>query len=415
MDKNKNKILIVGCSAKEYALAKKLLEQKNIVYVAPGNDRIKDLTECIDIRENKPEELLEFVLENGIDLTICTSELALKSDITDIFQANDQKIFAPSAKSAEIALSRSAAKRFLYKLRIPTPRFGTFDKIQSSIDYLKTAAMPQVIRADEASNGADRLVCTTYSSAKTFAEDLFCRNEAKIVLEDFVFGHEFTFYVVTDGYKAIHLATVANFKFMENGNGGILTPGVGAFTPDYKISFETEQSIMNNVVNRVLDALQKKDIPYLGILGIECVLNNDGHYVVLGFNHFLQDHDSQAILNLVDEDLFSLFEACTLGIFADDYAAIKVSDNSSVSCVISSKTAGKTIENLDLIEADITPFNINKNSYLELETTEGRTLVLTKTSKTITRACKEIYEDAELIKFNGKKYRTDICENVEKF
>lgn len=414
MDKNK-KVLIVGNSAKDYALVKKFKNYDCEVVVLPGNTAISELVECVDIREENTQEILEYVLENAIDLTIVTSEKAIKSNIAELFQANSQLIFCPTAQSAQFALSRSAGKRFLYKQRIATPRFGIFDKLPLAIDYLKTAPMPQVIRADENSNSADRLVCSTFATSKTFVEDLFNKGEDKIVLEDYVYGHEFTFYIVTDGYSALHLATVANYKFAEDGDGGILTSGVGAFTPDYKVSSIVENSVMQNVVTRVLESLQRKETPYLGILGVDCVLNNDGSFVTLDFKPFLSDHDADAVLNLVDENLLTLFEACAVGSFADDYEKIDVSENSSVSCVISSRKKGEIIKGIELVESDITHFATTKNKYLEYETIEGKTLVLTKTAKTLSRARKHLYEDVELISFSGKKCRKDICEAVEKF
>lgn len=414
MDKKK-KVLIVGNSAKEYALVKKFKNYDCDIFVLSGNSAISELAECVDIREENVQEILEYVLENAIDLTIVTSEVAIKNNIAELFQTNNQLIFCPTAQSAQFTLSRSAGKRFLYKLRIPTPRFGIFDKLPLAIDYLKNAPMPQVIRADENSNSADRLVCTTFAASKTFVEDLFNKDENKVVLEDYVYGHEFTIYVVTDGYSALHLATVANYKFAEDGDGGILTSGVGAYTPDYKISSDIENSVMQNVVDRVLASLQRKETPYLGVLGIDCVLITDGNFVTLDFKPFLSDHDAEAVLNLVDENLLTLFEACAVGSFADDYEKIDVSDNSSVSCVISSRKKGEIIKGLELVESDITHFATTKNKYFEYETVEGKTLVLTKTAKTLSRARKHLYEDVELISFSGKKCRNDICEKVEKF
>lgn len=414
MDKKK-KVLIVGNSAKEYALVKKFKNYDCEIFVLSGNSAISELAECVDIREENVQEILEYVLENAIDLTIVTSEVAIKNNIAELFQTNNQLIFCPTAQSAQFTLSRSAGKRFLYKLRIPTPRFGIFDKLPLAIDYLKNAPMPQVIRADENSNSADRLVCTTFAASKTFVEDLFNKDENKVVLEDYVYGHEFTIYVVTDGYSALHLATVANYKFAEDGDGGILTSGVGAYTPDYKISSDIENSVMQNVVERVLASLQRKETPYLGVLGIDCVLTTDGNFVTLDFKPFLSDHDAEAVLNLVDENLLTLFEACAVGSFADDYEKIDVSDNSSVSCVISSRKKGEIIKGLELVESDITHFATTKNKYFEYETVEGKTLVLTKTAKTLSRARKHLYEDVELISFSGKKCRNDICEKVEKF
>ncbi len=409
------KILIVGNSAKEYALARKLSLYGCEIFVIPGNPSMKDIANCVDIREDKVQEILEFVFENAIDLTIASSEVAIKNDIAGVFQANGQLIFAPSAQSALFSISRSAGKRFLYKLRIPTPKFAIFDKLQLAVDYLKTANMPQVIRADENLNTADRLVCSTFINAKTFVEDLFNKDEKKVVLEDYVYGHEFTFYAVTDGYSALPLMSVANYKFMENGDGGILTSGVGAYTPDYKVSKEIENSIMTDVVQKVLQALERKETPYLGILGIDCVLMPDGEYVVLNFKPFLGDHDADAVLNLVDENLLNLFEACAVGSFADDYNVLNVSDSSSVSCVLSSRQEGKIIEGLELVESDIANFGVIQNKYLEYETVKGKNFVLTRTAKTLSRACKHLYEDIDVIKFDGKKYRNDICEQVENF
>lgn len=409
------KVLIIGASAKDYALVQKLKSYNCEIIVAPGNLAIKEITQCVDIREDNIQELLEYVLENAIDLAIVTSEISIKKNIAEIFQNNGQLIFAPTAQSASITTSRSVGKKFLYKKRIPTPRFGIFDKQSLAIDYLKNAQMPQVIRADETSEGQDRLVCTTFSSSKTFVEDLFCKNESKVVLEDYVYGHEFTLYVITDGYHALPITTVANYKFMENGNGGILTSGIGAFTPDYKISKDIENSIMQQVVNNTLMALEKQGTPYMGILGVDCVLKDDGKFVILDFKPFLSDHDAQAVLNLIDENLLTLFEACAVGSFADDYDIIQISENSSVSCVISARSTGKIIKGLELVESDITYFSINKNKFLEYETVDGKTLVLTKTAKTLSRARKELYEDIEIINFDGKKYRSDICKQVEKF
>lgn len=416
MSENKKKVLIVGSSAKEYALAKKFVSYDNVsdVYVAPGNQAMKDFCTCIDIREDNCSELLEFVLENAVDLTVVSSEKAIKSDIASFFQANNQLIFAPSLQSANFAISKSYGKKFLYKLHIPTPRFGVFEKEQMAQEYLKTSNMPVVIRMDENLEGRDRLVCPSLPLAKTFVTDLFLRGETKVLIEDFVYGHEFTFYVLTDGYSAIPLTSVANYKFMEEGDGGLLTSGVGAYAPDYKISSDTENLLMKNVISNVLNALSRRETPYLGILGVDCVLKEDGKFTTLEFRTFLSDHDCQAVLNLIDENLYTLFEACAVGSFGDDYETIKLSDFSSVSCVLYSKKEGSVISGIDLIENsdDLSHFDTRKNKYMEFETPKGKTLVVTKTSKTLSRARNLLYEDIDIIKFDGKKFRNDICPAV---
>ena len=148
MENQKKRILIVGSSAKEHALAKVFAGYDFVekVYVVPGNPAMAETCELVDIRPSDVAKILEFAMENAVDLTIASDEQAIKADIATIFQENDQQIFAPSAESAYAAISKSAGKRLFYKLHIPTPRFGIFEKSQLAIDYLKKCDYPVVIR-----------------------------------------------------------------------------------------------------------------------------------------------------------------------------------------------------------------------------------------------------------------------------
>ncbi len=407
------KILIVGHSAKEHAIAIKLDSYESIekIYVAPGNSAMSEFCECIDIREDDVSKLLEFVLENGIDLTIATSKTAIKADIADLFQANSQLIFAPTAVSSAFAVSRSVAKKLMYKLRIPTPRFAIFEKFQLAADYLKNASYPLLVGSDEFSDNSVHAVCSNISMAKRCLEDLFLSDEKKAVLEEFVNGHSFTLYVITDGYQALPLCACADYKFLEDGDGGLFTEGVGAFVPDYKVSENIVASIMNDVVYNILRALEKRETPYLGIIGVECVLTSDDNYITTGFTPFLKDHDAFAVLNSLDENFLDLFEACAVGSFADDYFYLKSSDLSSVSLVFTARQDGLIIEGLNSLDENtfVTHFSTRKNQYMEYETNKGRTLVVTHCAATLNGAKRRLYENVADINFKNKKYRTDIC------
>lgn len=411
-------IFIIGASAKEYALAKKLIQSDDVekIYVAPGNDAMKEFCTCVDIRENNIQELLEFVMENEVDLTIASSEAAIKADIATEFQRNGLMIFAPSAESAEISLYKSVGKKFMYKLRIPSAKFGIFDKPSMALDYARNSRMPIVVKTDEHQGSRGTLVCSAYSVAKSFIEDIFVSGDKKVLVEDFVLGHEFSFYVITDGYHALPMGAVANYKFSLDGDGGLLTSGMGSYAPDYKVSKQIEQRIMNNVIFPTLNTLADSHTPYVGILGLDCVLTPEGHVVALEFNTFFQEHDCQSILALLDENLFKLIEACTIGSFADDYNNIDIADEFAVSCVLSSgKKSGAVISGLDKLDDDtlVAHFNTKKNQYMEFETRGDRTLIVTKTAKTLSRAKERLYDEVSIIEFDGKKHRKDICLIVE--
>ena len=274
---------------------------------------------------------------------------------------------------------------------------------------------------------ADRIACKVvkkisisgteyeYRTFPIFKKIQINRTSKKILLEDFVYGHEFIMYVITDGYHFLPLTTFANYKFMSDGNGGILTPGMGGYCPDYKLSCEIQNRILYEVVEPVISSLASKETPYLGILGVEGVLTSSGEFTILELKPFLANHDCQAVLNLINENLYTLFEACAVGSFADDYDAIDVSENSSVSCVLSSgKLKDNLISGLELADdLDINHFNTRRNEYMEYLTSGGRTVVLTRTASTLSRARELLYENVDVINFSGKKYRKDICKSVD--
>lgn len=415
MDKIGKKVLIVGSSAKEYSLAQKMSELDEIseVFVAPGNDIMKEFCTVVDIRESNIQELLEFVLENAIDLTIASSELAIKNDIASIFHRNNQMIFAPSTDSASICLNKSIGKKFMYKNRIPCPKFGIFDKSNLAIDYVKSSNMPVVIKTDEYQEKGV-LVCNSFSVAKSCIEDLFDNGEKKVIIEDYILGHEFSFYVVTDGYHALPLGTVATYKSELEGNGGLITAGMGAFTPDYKISKQTEKRILQQIIYPTLNTLAHQQTPYVGILGVDLIINNMEQLFTLEFNSFLQTPDIQSILALLNENIYHLFQACVVGSFGDDYEQIDISDSYAASCVLLGKRKDaipKTvIYGLDDLDEStkVAHFNNNKNEYLEYETTGGRSLVITRTARVLSKAMDDLYDEISVINFDGMKYRKDI-------
>lgn len=413
MKNKKKKVLIVGASAKEYALAKYISGSADIekVFVAPGNIAVAEFAERVDIREDNASDLLEFVIKNEIDLTIVTSSNAVAADVVSDFRENSQVVFGPDAESAMFVSFRSIAKKFLYKLHIPTPRFGIFEKAQLALDYLNTSKYPLLITSDMDSENAIRAVCVNHSQAKSCINDLFAQCYDKVVIEEYVYGHPFTFYIVTDGYQALPFAVVGDYKFREDGDGGLYTLGMGAYLPDYKVSFEKIDYLMQEVIYPVINSGQNKSCPYTGFLGVECVLKFDNSIVVTGFTPFLKEHDAQAVLNSLDIDLYSLMVACSNGSFADDYEDIPLKNACSVSCVLYSRKAGSVISGLELLDEslEVGHFNTMKNEYMELLTNSGRTLVLTQSAATIARAKKLLYENAKEISFEGMKYRHDIC------
>ena len=411
------KILIIGNSANAYALAKKLANNHEI-YITPASDSLKEFATCLDIREDAVTELLEFVMETGIDLTIPVSQKSLSTNIVNVFSNNEQPIFAPSQTASKIVFDKALAKKVMYKLRIPTPKFGIFEKQNMAIDYVKNQKKPFVIKTNESSSA---VVLTTPASAKNIIDTAFIETNPKILVEDYIWGTPFSFYVLTDGYKALPLGSSITYKHSLEGDGGQLTSGMGACSPNFKFSLDNENFLMENVVYPILEFLEREYDTYTGILGVNGILTDDNELYVLGFNSFMQDADATSVLELLNEDLVSLFETCIVGSFSDEVEIISQQDGYATSLVLSCKNKenkSNSISGLDLLDEDtvITYYpSVDKNRYMEYEANSGSVLVLTTKASTVNSASKKMYAEAAEISFKGQYYRRDICTPLETY
>ncbi len=404
------KILIIGNSAKAYSLAKKLAE-KHEIYITPSSDTLKEFATTVDIRENDSKGLLDFVLENEIDLTIPCSRTSLLSDLTEVFSNNNQPVFAPSAGASSIIFDKALAKKVLYKLRIPTPKFGIFEKPNLIMDYIKNLKNPFVLKTNEPSSA---IVLTSSKSAKNIVDSVFAEKAGKMIIEDYIWGTPFSFYTITDGYKALPIGSSIMYKHSLEGEGGQLTSGMGACSPNYKLSIEHEYFLMDNVIYPTLDYLEIEGNPYTGILGVNGIITDDGKLSILGYEEFMQDCDAASVLELIDSDLYMLFNSCVIGSFSDEVDFIGQKDLFSSSLVLTCKNKENTensVKGLDLLDEDTRVSfypSVSKNKYLEYEAVNGSVLVLTTTGRTVTSSVDKMYSEAREIEFNGMYYRRDI-------
>lgn len=416
------KILIVGSGAKEYSIAKLVsqYEETELVFVAPGNTAIDEFANCIDIKADDVDNLAEFAKANEIDLTVAASEKSIAAGIADKFNEEGLMIFAPTIEASKIANSKSIAKKFMYKSKIPTPKFGIFDRENMAVDYARKSKYPLVIKTDAHQHGENVFICDNFKIAKRIIEDLFDSAQKKVIIEDYIAGQEFSYYVISDGYNAMPLNSVVPYKSVLEGNGGAMTSGLGAYAPFYMIDSELESKIFKQIVYPALDELAKSRNQYVGILGIDIILDRSGNLNVIEFNSFLKEPDAQCVLSLLDDDIAKIMNATVVGSLVDEYREIASKPLFSTSLVLSSGnypsegTYGEVITGLEEAEehCDIAYFNTLKDSGGNILTTGGRTLVLTTEASTLEKSAQKLYECVELVGFDSMKYRKDIGKTV---
>lgn len=412
------KILIIGSGAKEYTLSKLVsqYEETELVFVAPGNQAIAEFANCIDIKAENVDELADFAKANDIDLTIACSEKSILNDVAEKFNEAGLMVFAPSAEAARITSSKSISKKFMYKTKIPAPRFGIFDRENMAVEFARKSQYPLVIKTDGHQHGENVFICDTFVIAKRIISGLFDEQHKKVIIEDFVTGQEFSYYIITDGYNAMPLTSVVPYKYVLEGNGGAVTSGLGAYAPFYMIDRSLESRIFKEVVYPSLDELSKNGNQYVGILGIDIILDRSGNLNVIEFNPFFKEPDAQCVLELLDEDITKLMRAAVVGSLVDEYSEIKLKPLYASSVVLSSgnyPSEGKYGNVINGIEeadeyAEIAHFNTIKNADNSFVTAGGRTLVLTSAASTLEKSAQKVYDGVEAISFDGMKFRKDI-------
>ena len=416
-------VLVVGSGAREHAIIRKLTQSKRVskIYCAPGNPGIEELAECIDIRSDNINQLCEFALSNKIDLTVVVPERPCTLGIADLFKQNNLLIFAPDKEAVKISNSKSFAKNFMHRYKIPTPKFGVFDKESAAIEYVKKASKyPLVIKYDYHTNAQSSFLCETPIKAIKVIEECFSNLAKSIIIETYVHGRELSFPVITDGYNAVPLVSSVVYKRPLEGDGGANTPGVGAYAPCPLVDAHLEEKIAAKVIFPALDGLSTAGNPYCGILNVDIIMDEHNKLQVIEFNSNLGDPEAQTILPLLDEDLFEIMYSTAIGALGDDYENFRINEDKTTTVVLLSGNyplnpkKGSVIDGLDNIDDDdlyVFQGETQKNKYGELVTNGGRVLSVTAKAATLNRAHQRVYEAIDLINFDGMRYRKDIAKS----
>ncbi len=398
-------ILILGKSAKEFALAKQLSETYK-VYVLPGSVAMEEFATIVDSQIDDVHKIVEFVLENDISLTIVADEAFVSQELMETYQNNDLQIFTPNPSFIDLIKDKVAVKKFLYRLRIQTPRFASFDKANVAYDYIKNARFPLLLKSNL---GEYATICVNEKIAKTAVDDLVLRDE-QILIEEYIHGQTFTAYFVSDGYKALPIGTAQNYNFALDGDGGVLTNGIGSCSPFYKLTDAHIDYLTSSVATPIIESFEHQGSPVCAIFGVEAILTSDDSIYISNLKNFVSDADAQGILALLDIDLVKVIDDCLLGTFADIYDYIPQKDLYALSSVLSARVDEEVISGVKNLDENtrFSYYVATKNRYLELLTRKGKVLNVTTCAGTISRARDLLYSEIEEIDFKTKSYRKDI-------
>ena len=415
------KVLIVGGGGREHALAWAVArsEQVERVFVAPGNAG----TEREPRVENVPlapdfNALADFAIAEGIGLAIVGPEAPLAAGLRDCFDARGLPCFGPTAAAARLESSKAFAKAFLQRHGIPTARFEICDSFKAARRAIAEMGAPLVIKADGLAAGKGVTVARTLEEAETAARDMlsgarFGAAGRRVVVEEFLRGEEASFICVTDGERAVPLASSQDHKARDDGDRGPNTGGMGAYSPAPVVTAAVRKRVLAEVVAPTLRGMAAEGAPYQGFLYVGLMVTPDGAPKVIEYNCRLGDPEAQPLLMRLRDDLPAL---CLRALAGDlDGVALRWDERVALGVVMAAGgypfaySRGAAIAGLDALPPGVKAFHAGTASRDgETVTNGGRVLCLTALGDTVAEAQALAYRGVGCIDFADACYRTDI-------
>ncbi|MEN8180500.1 MAG: phosphoribosylamine--glycine ligase [Pseudomonadota bacterium] len=416
-------ILIIGSGGREHALAWKAAQSPlaDKIYLAPGNagTALEPDMENVAIGVEDIEALIEFAKSRDIGLTIVGPEAPLVIGLVDAFSEAGLACFGPTQGAAQLEGSKSFSKDFLARHKIPTADYRTFTELDPALAYLQEQGAPIVVKADGLAAGKGVIVAITLADAESAVRDMLSGNAFgkaghRVVIEEYLDGEEASFIVMADGQHVLPMATSQDHKRAGDGDTGLNTGGMGAYSPAPVVTDEIHQRIMHEVILPTVKGMAEEGLPYTGFLYAGLMIMSDGAPKVIEYNCRFGDPETQPIMLRMQSDLVSHCLAALDGRL--DSESTSWDPRPSLGVVLAAGgypgdyAKGLPISGLNekenpgekLFHAG-TALKDNK-----VVTAGGRVLCATALGDTITEAQQNAYGLAKSIRWENIYYRTDI-------
>ncbi|MGM9945990.1 MAG: phosphoribosylamine--glycine ligase [Lysinibacillus sp.] len=409
------KVLVIGSGGREHAIAKQFNTAPSVekVFVAPGNDGMKNDAEVVAIDALDFASLASFAKENDIALTFVGPEQPLAAGIVDYFQAQGLTIFGPSKAAAQIEGSKSYAKEIMNKYNIPTAAHETFTEAAPAIAYIKEQGAPIVIKADGLAAGKGVIVAMTEEEAIEAVEDMignqrFGDSSSRVVIEEFLDGEEFSFMSFVHKGQIYPMVIAQDHKRAYDGDKGPNTGGMGAYSPVPQIPQEVVSDAYIKIVEPTVKAMEEEGVSFTGILYAGLILTNKGPKVI-EFNARFGDPETQVVLPRMASD-FGLFMKALM---EEKYFDLQWHDEAMLGVVVAAEGYPGDVEKgnrlPDLSDIELPVYHAGtKQVDGEFVGNGGRVLLVAAQANTLKEAQEKVY--AELAKKEWDKFffRSDI-------
>ncbi|MEM8649279.1 MAG: phosphoribosylamine--glycine ligase [Pseudomonadota bacterium] len=414
------KVLLLGSGGREHALAWKLSQSKlcSHLYCAPGNAGIAQNAECVALDISDHEAVITFCQDNNVEFVVVGPEAPLVEGIADELNKASIGVFGPSGYAAQLEGSKGFTKDLCAEFNIPTAAYKRFDNPEAAKAFLDEMEVPVVIKADGLAAGKGVIIAETLTDAEQAIDDCFAGSFGsaghEVVIEAFLEGEEASLFALCDGQTAMLLGTAQDHKRVGDGDTGLNTGGMGAYSPAPVMTQEMIDRTMSDIVVPTLAGMHSRGHPFKGILYAGLMLTKNGPELI-EYNVRFGDPECQVLMPRLQSDLLELMIAASEGSLLEHEA--QWSDQAALSVVLASKGYPGSYDKNTLIEnvagaenAGALVFHAGtaRNDQGELVAIGGRVLNVTTLGESVSEAQQRAYAAASNIKWENGFSRTDI-------
>ena len=415
------KVLIFGSGGREHALAWAIAKSERVTEIvcAPGNGGMAAIARLAPVSLSDLDGMVRVAVEEHADLTVVGPELPLSLGLADALQARGLKVFGPTKAAAMLESSKSFAKRFLQRHKIPTANYAVCKSLAEVEKAIELFHAPIVVKADGLAAGKGVVICQSKRAAVEAASGLFSgkllgSQEQHLVIEEFLVGDEVSFLCLTDGFHVAPLVPAQDHKRVGEGDTGPNTGGMGVYSTDSILEPEMQEWILHHIARPAVEGMAQEESPFVGVLYLGLMMTARGPQV-LEFNARFGDPETQAILLRLESDLLGALEACVEGRLSETEFRWKPGASA---CVIASSggypgsyQTGYEITGLE-DAAKVPGVQIFHSGTAlvggTLRTSGGRVLGVSAAADTLAEALARAYEAIERIQFEAIYFRRDI-------
>ena len=355
---------IIGSGGREHSICSSLNKSKKVkkIFCFPGNAGTENIATNIKINLNNFDELKNFIFKEKIKMIVVGPEKPLVDGIVNFLEKNNIKVFGPNIIASQLEGSKIFTKKLCEKYKIPTAKFGIFENLKESNDYLEKTKFPVVVKADGLASGKGVYICENRNQAITATEEIFKGKfgvAKNILIEEFLQGEEMSYFLISDGKTIKKFQTAQDHKRVLEGDKGKNTGGMGAYSPSRLLNNELDKKIMTKIINPTIKGLQDFGCNYKGFLYAGLMIIDNEPYLI-EYNVRMGDPECQTILPRLKSDLFDIINSCCSGNLSN--TEIEWHKEKSLCIVLCSKGYPNNYENNVLIE-NIDQINLGKNDY----------------------------------------------------